>query len=485
MPFPFRPGLVELPELLGFDATGERLVATTRSGIPHAIDTTDGSVEVLPRGMVDGELMKTVFAILPVNGGVVICGTMLLRKNEPYHLSNETAITITTSMVFDASATIPVTDSGTAAMYHHVAAHYDWVSRTVHVFDFGPFTQTPNWVAYPDLHSVVLLNGSEKCPIALDLSTSKRGGLFEWTGRVGEARGRNGQGSAAPKNVQLIKDSITLKIDELFLHHAKGILLLDQNWSSIQWEKFEPTEDGQPVLDGATIHRAQFANNVLAIAMTKGKQPELRLFRGPDPTALGVVPLDDRSKLFTLSPDGQKLAWMRDRRELVVAETSRLPHVLATARHAGLHNQLEIDCDAFQFQLRIGIGQFQHHFGVGSSDSFHILNFKPDPIKKMTGNSGHRTVNRKLPAGYDRNRFTVIGVTNGDAFRVIGDRHGQVILLNRLDELLVVFLIRREKAAAWTPEGGFWGDPELIGGPSSPTSAGAIATVIRAAMEAS
>ena len=88
-------------------------------------------------------------------------------------------------------------------------------------------------------------------------------------------------------------------------------------------------------------------------------------------------------------------------------------------------------------------------------------------------------------SGFDHNRFAVVCSADGELIRVIADRHGQVILVNRTDEILVIFLIRREKAAAWTPDGGFWGDPELIGGAPSPTSAGAIATAIRAALEAS
>jgi len=31
-----------------------------------------------------------------------------------------------------------------------------------------------------------------------------------------------------------------------------------------------------------------------------------------------------------------------------------------------------------------------------------------------------------------------------------------------------MLLVRREQAAGWTPAGGFWGHPSLIGGASTP-----------------
>ncbi len=62
---------------------------------------------------------------------------------------------------------------------------------------------------------------------------------------------------------------------------------------------------------------------------------------------------------------------------------------------------------------------------------------------------------------------------------MIFDRFGQLLLLNSTNDLIVVFLVRRDKIAAWTPAAGFWGSPDLIGGAPTPGADKAISLSIR------
>lgn len=80
--------------------------------------------------------------------------------------------------------------------------------------------------------------------------------------------------------------------------------------------------------------------------------------------------------------------------------------------------------------------------------------------------------------GFDPARFIVWGENLDGRLRVVTDKFGQVILCDRANEPLAAFLIRREQAAAWSAEGGFWGDPQLIGGAPTPNAARGIAAVI-------
>ena len=115
--------------MFGFDARAEWLVILTRNGFPHALSPEDGSAEVLPRAVIEGRhVLKQVTAILPVTGGVVLCGVVPHPKGETDNI--------------------------------HVAAHYDLQNRTVRAFDFGQVTGVAVWVSFRDIHCVVLRAGA-------------------------------------------------------------------------------------------------------------------------------------------------------------------------------------------------------------------------------------------------------------------------------------------------------------------------------------
>ncbi len=471
VPFPFRPGLLDQPELMGFDAAGEWLVIVARGGIPHAVTEKGDRLEVLPRAMINGVILKQVNAILPVTGGVVICGTMMLGNQYLEDVPAATSITMTTGkMVAEASATIPSLESQSASSHFHVAAHYDLTTRTLRLFVFDPCAGQAVWEAHPDLHCVVLRSGAGRCPLALDLSSAKLSYPFEWTGRTRQARARTMNLAAGPKTVQILTDIATLKKVEPFLNFVGNSLRI---YADSQWELFEPTEDDKPLLAGAIVSAAQLAGTVLAMAITKGSETELRLYRGPDPTALGVVPLHGNPKLFTLSHDGSKLAWLRSKREVALAETDRLPHVVEKFAHAALHGQFEVECKAAPFLLEIRVGSYQHSIGIGIEGLWYGFS------TKKNAQTGRMPQSASLPNRYGSTRFQVIAGTEQSTYRVIFDRFGQLLLLNSTNDLLVAFLVRRDKIAAWTPAGGFWGSPDLIGGAPTPGADKAIALAIR------
>ena len=242
-----------------------------------------------------------------------------------------------------------------------------------------------------------------------------------------------------------------------------------------QWAACEPAEDGKPLLAGAILHSAVVANDVLALAITKAKKTELRPYRYPHDTALGVVPLDRHSKLFALSPDGRRLAWMRGRVEVAVAETGRPTHVAAKFHHAGLHSRFGATCEDSPFQLDLEVGGFRHEFGVRYGEFWHRFTRRTDKPK----DAGTTRSTGPLPSGYDGARFRILAGSPAQRYRVLLDRFGQILLHDAADGLLAVFLVRREKAATWTPEGGFWGHPDLIGGPPTPDADKGIALAIR------
>src|SRR5262249_178419 len=76
IPFPFRLGISGRlsSDLLDFDAAGSWLLAATQYGVLQGIKTDGSTVEMLPRGMLDGQLLAEVHAVLGVVNGFVVAG---------------------------------------------------------------------------------------------------------------------------------------------------------------------------------------------------------------------------------------------------------------------------------------------------------------------------------------------------------------------------------------------------------------------------
>ncbi len=481
VPFPFRPGLVERMVLFGFDARGQRLAVVSRTGFVHLLSADGGPPEVLPRAAVGRAVLKTITHVLPVEGGVVVCGTML-TGGQVASVPAGAAVTVTST---------PITanpDDDTAEFEplgtHHVAAHYDFAGRTVRVFIVAPVQGVAGWDAHPDLHCVVLRAGSAGHPVGVDLASRARRRPTGQTVRAQEAVRRPRTSVPGPKPVYPLSEMDAIPSGEAVLSETATsfeVGWLDSNRQS--WAPLEPQEDGRPLLKEAKIVGGQIADRILALTFRKNDRDELRLYRGPDPVALGVIPLDGRHKEFTLSPDGERVAWTRGKLEMAIARTDRPTAVEATATHAALHGQLDVWCESRPFRLTIGVGHFTHEFWIEGGELRHQL---VRDGRRPTG--GMRPL--PLPDGFEPQRFTACAedVAGGrftayadgaDArLRVVTDKLGQVILYGRAGEPLIAFLIRREQAAAWSAEGGFWGDPQLIGGAPTPNAARAIAAVI-------
>jgi hypothetical protein len=157
--------------------------------------------------------------------------------------------------------------------------------------------------------------------------------------------------------------------------------------------------------------------------------------------------------------------------EVAVARTDRPTATEATATHAALHGQFDVRCGSRAFRLTIGVGHFTHEFWIEGGELKHQL------VRDGRRPSGNMRL-LPPPEGFDPARFIAWAEGPDARLRVVTDKFGQVILCNRASEPLAAFLIRRELAAAWSAEGGFWGDPQLIGGAPTPNAARGIAAVI-------
>ncbi|MFO0826497.1 MAG: hypothetical protein U0792_25820, partial [Gemmataceae bacterium] len=452
MPFPFRPGLVVDPQGFGFDADGEWCVIVGPNGVLHGLAFDGSPPDVLPRACHDGIVLRQVDAILGVNGGVVVCGRMAAERTPD------------------------------SEKMQQVAAHYDRATRSVTLHWLGPALFNARWSAYPDLHSIAV-RAETVTGCALDLGTGGRyptlsGSSAELVSRARIAWDRSSKGDTPPHTVLIVHtDSVSRDLS------GRPHLFLPRNQLQVvnanpPWSTAEPRSDGKPLLDGANIHSAQLAGSVLAVAHVKDSERRLLLFRGPDGNVLGEVSHPVRNP-FTLSADGRFLARRDATRAVVVSATSDVSRPLATASHAALHNGLDIRLDAEPFRLTIAIGTFAHTFRVQSGELRYSLALGWDnaPEPKQRVGALHRPWG---PVAYDPGRFPHTEGLMSLPWCAVLDRLGQVLLFAK-QELVAVFLVRRDRAAAWLPGGVFWGTPALIGGPATPDADKRIGRAIEAA----
>ncbi|HEY1376559.1 MAG TPA: hypothetical protein VGF55_07180 [Gemmataceae bacterium] len=452
--YPFRPGLLGVPQGLAFDAVGEHLLVLGPNGLLHLAKLDGSAPAVLPRAMFNGMPLTAVEAILGVDGGFVACGRVVLRP--PLGTFN-----------FDSSKP----PGQTAPDAWNVVAHYDLVRRHVIVHGLGVAAdRAGQWYAFPDLNAVVLRAGPGGQ--VLDLST---GGQFrpdrsgrEGVERVREAWERARMLDLPPPWVVILGPWCGQAPD-----HGPWLDRQDDSLAlggvDPPWGKFTPVSDGLPVLRDtikSVTDRAQLAGKVLAFCVTPEGQPNrsrLVLFRGPEWCVLAEYDQGFRSLLFQLSPDGRRLARQPQEHTVLIDDTVPPEPIasLGPARgHPGLSVQLE------RSWLKVGVGKIVHTFTLDTAVMHHGCTRRQESLGAATA-----TPATAVPAacGYDPQRFFIAAARS--PWTAVVDRWGQVLLLDRDGDLAAHLLVRRGLAAIVLPDGTRWGAPALLGGAETPGAA--------------
>ncbi|HEY1189906.1 MAG TPA: hypothetical protein VGE74_19810, partial [Gemmata sp.] len=467
VPFPFRPGIVSEPHHFGFESDNEWLAAAGRDGVLHRLTLDGQPPEVLPRAYRNGAVLKRVDAVLGVRGGVVVCGRMVVTDAPTVPAPAPLSVTLHTTGG-------PALSAGTSpppAREQFVAAHYDHATRHVTLHTLGPIVDaSAQWSAHPDLHCVaVRAKGNWGC--ALDLGTRGRfprsadlgAGGSTIISRACLAWDRAAAG-ARPHDLPILselppKDRATWNAP--FLHLMKPHTLFLRSDASTP-RQFAPRQEGKPLLAGADLRRAQLAGDTLALSFAGTGEPRLLLLGATEGAVLGAVPHPLRNA-FGLSADGRVLARCDTNHAVAVSHANAPAQSRATAPHAALHNGLGIELDAAPFRLTIAVGAYQHTFRIEDGALAHRSRWEAAPRTEPP-----KVVARHAPTDYDPVRFPLTEAVPAGRWVVVLDRLGQVLLYRGDGPLVAVFLVRRERAAAWCPGGTFWGDARLIGGPATP-----------------
>ncbi len=456
-PFLFGPGLIGDLHTMGFSADGEWLVVAGRDRILQAIQVEDGKIEFLPRAYLNGKLFHDVEEILGVKDGVVICGTMEVTPEWVASMNSSNEDEVGHSANDALLATSP-------SFRMYFAAHYNRFKRQVRLFPFSPFSAQTQWVAFPDLHCVVLVEPSQS--IALDLA----GSLVDQTlgqpfasNRANEAVKRVKEGKWQKTRIPVVgsKDSLHQANDKSTLVRRTGNAISVQN-SPIPWETFEPKQEGKPLLGGQAIEQIALAGEVLALSLMQTSERKIVLFRAPRGEILQEYSYRSSFRGFCLSSDGMRMARRIGKSQIVVHETLGERDNIATVMGARLHPNITAQFSVDPFRVTLQVSGTIHRFELLDGILIHSLARNEDPPPKAMNDL--QTAEGRW--NYDPARFHAKPCALGAYF--LRDRWGQALLVDHRGELVAAWMIRRYSAAAWIPGGIYWGDPALIGGPPTP-----------------
>src|SRR5262249_33786017 len=144
------------------------------------------------------------------------------------------------------------------------------------------------------------------------------------------------------------------------------------------------------------------------------------------------------------------------------------------------HTNVEVELGADWLAVRIG--QIGHLFRWRSGELNHVTEADERFLGIITMMGDMRTASKPGELSpltrYDSGRFLKRAA---DQLRVEVDRFGHVVVLDAAGErMIAIFWIRRDKAAAWLPDGTRWGAPEIVGTPS-PNAAAKFGEALRGA----
>jgi hypothetical protein len=457
--YPFRPGLLDTPQRLAFDATGDWLAVAGPDGLLQVARIGATAAEVLPRAFKDGVPLTDVDALLGVAGGFVVGGRM--KVNLPAQ---------------------PQQPGSTEMASEHmgmgfVLAHYNVTRRTARLYAINLMLEPmAEWLAFPDLHAVVVRGKGFGWTI--DLATGDRYARdgSEKRHRAQEAWDRaRGLWWLQPPSIPVFRPTVdNPEIQGPWVKELGGSI----SFGGVQprWPPFVPTSDGRPLLDtGRLGYVAQLGGQTMALRTRPERgRPKLLLIHGPGGRLIREFEMENADRLSELSLDGRLLARQIRVRAIEVVETTDGTRPVLTLVRAAVHPDLRVRLD--ERSLAIAVGKFVHWFELTAPLRYRRLEGGPhDVVPRSVIDAGASTPVR-CEVVSDPQRFQ-IAASRGRTTAIL-DRWGQVILF-RSGRVVAYFLVRRGLAAVCLPDGTRWGSYALLGGPETPGAADAVGRALQ------
>jgi hypothetical protein len=317
-----------------FDRSGEWLLVSGPEGMlqVHRIGA-DGrrSVEVLPRGIVEGEIIQEVTSIRGVTGGFVVGG--LQEKSRVVIHYNFADRSVQTYRLSD----LPFVDFELiySAKFHAVVLrHFQRV--------FGTIDLARKKVEYADLKY-----GTDTPAASLARSVLQD---FRSVPDLNFA--------LVPRNTPA-KDQALVKDPCLVLSEENDTLRVEG--AGLAWKPIRPEVEGKPMFQKGAPLRGKLQGEILAVAsFDRLTHPIVVAFHGPDGKCIGVFPAISPHAPFALSADGRYLALQGKMKGVVVRDLRQDGRIVCTTRRE--HRLAEVQVELGERSMIVVTERYSHLF---------------------------------------------------------------------------------------------------------------------------
>lgn len=448
--WPFKLGaLGPIPaHLVDFDESGEWVLFTGMRGLLHAWRVDGTRSEMLPRGVVDGQPLQTIDAVVGVAGGFVVGGRSGRFGALVHYDLGRMRCTVRTFL----AESITTLELGYNPTYHSVVV-YRW-SAPIWAVDLDDAPVRPN--GRPPSMAEPLCGRAARAFLEYD----------DWEYRPTVLIGTASSSVVAAAPLRL--DSTT---GMLSVRDASGA-----------WSGSVPLRDGRPGLRAAELQSVCKRGDMVGAVIAQGAASSLYLVSLKTQRLVETWPLRAPNVGFALSRDGLMFARRVGDRHIEVRRIAGGPSALLFTPKAKFHPG-----------MTVGLGE--GFLTIRAERTVHVVRWDSHRIEFARAAAEDPSLAETILAGLD---FTTVipakreGSDLCDVPRVVASCHGyglavaidfigQVAVLDDSSALICMFRVFRQRIAAWMPDGTRLGPESMTGAPPTPGGDAQMAQRLRAA----
>jgi hypothetical protein len=371
-----------------------------------------------------------------------------------------------------------------------VLAHYDFPSRTCVVHRMSAVMPTFAWTYFRDLHAIVLQPRREnESYVAVDLSATGSEAANTSRARRAAERARAGE-----QPYPVLAQPLWTSDSEPWVDLSLRVLRLDADSGRLHFrlgpdmkKSVLPLTDGEPALKGGQIVRADRGGDNLAVLVRGGAMPGLYFISTSTATVIGVFHPGDQGgpKTFALSRDGRRFAVLSGTSDLEIREVSGPEtavfvapkeeiaiHFASLGRSCLLIREAEDESRSVRDRclIRWDRGRLEVERDRVYSVFSRLGGMIAQSRSLSPSSEGIKTVSRRF-----------VQILEHGTLRILIDRYNHFVVFDSHGNLVCIFYVVRDEAAALLVDGTWWGSRRLIGRDVAPGAAERFARALLAA----
>ncbi len=446
--WPFRFGSDGIVQVFDFDDDGRYQFTVYADSMIHVWDSETGTVEIVPRPMLNGKIVKSWNAGIGVAKGFAL----LTHDGSRLHLF-----------------------------------HYDLAERRGKSVFLCEYPADDFFLRYNRRRDAVIIYGNAFLDLVGILNLSNAKWIAAKDLNIGPLKIVESETSFRELAVVPFHGGVNHSCCQI----GNGTLHVPG------WSPFTPRTEGRSTFfSDRSIFHMQLGGGVLAVHSAKQdpsyRQCVLSFFQGPEGNFLREITWNvgtDKPFAFRLSPDGDKVAVVRSGTSLDVHST-RSPKHLFVNRRANFNHRPRLWVGEQAFLLNCGRKGHSWHLVEWSNNLIvhsemmreinpNSANFRNPPFARFLGSDYPAELVTETDADSPEFLHGKYAVRNG--IRFVIDRYGCVSAYDNLQRSIFQFWGFGDSWSAWLPDGTRLGKGMIHEWPNSPNAAATMAEALRAA----